>query len=525
MKIHFILISLLSFLLICCATVEMPSGGPIDKTPPKLITVTPRDSSIHFSYDKIIFIFDEFIKPVTKNKVNINPYLSLDKYEIATQGKKVIITFDDTLSSNTTYTITFNEAIIDITEGNILKRLTYSFSTGDFIDTCTLSGKAILSESDLPMSKGVVILNDRADFNWDSPPLYLDYCLDGIFLFTNLPTDSFYLYTLEDLNNNLMYEINKEHVGFYENIINLSRDNNYSDIEVLNFIEFPKNKRIISNPRYNLNNTLIIFNQPLNSPLVAIIPDTLNILSYWNENKDTLSIFYPITSWDTTKITIKDFGLDTTINILTSLKGTQKTSKDTVLKLSLISYDSQLLPSDSCIIKGSLPFKWINTDSIILIKNEKDTMPLSLNENYALYHTIIDKLPNGEYELIIKNNAAYSIAGTTNKEEKIRFSKLSTREVSMLEIKFSNALKWDGIIKLNGKYFKRSYLVPIGTSEFIINELLPDNYELMIVKDDNNNGKYDTGNFEKRILPERVYRFPKKVEIIKNRDQSIIWDL
>jgi hypothetical protein len=88
MKIHFILISLLSFLLICCATVEMPSGGPIDKTPPKLITVTPRDSSIHFSYDKIIFIFDEFIKPVTKNKVNINPYLSLDKYEIATQGKK-----------------------------------------------------------------------------------------------------------------------------------------------------------------------------------------------------------------------------------------------------------------------------------------------------------------------------------------------------------------------------------------------------------------------------------------------------
>ena len=240
MKIHFILISLLSFLLICCATVEMPSGGPIDKTPPKLITVTPRDSSIHFSYDKIIFIFDEFIKPVTKNKVNINPYLSLDKYEIATQGKKVIITFDDTLSSNTTYTITFNEAIIDITEGNILKRLTYSFSTGDFIDTCTLSGKAILSESDLPMSKGVVILNDRADFNWDSPPLYLDYCLDGIFLFTNLPTDSFYLYTLEDLNNNLMYEINKEHVGFYENIINLSRDNNYSVIEVLNFIEFPK---------------------------------------------------------------------------------------------------------------------------------------------------------------------------------------------------------------------------------------------------------------------------------------------
>ena len=84
------------------------------------------------------------------------------------------------------------------------------------------------------------------------------------------------------------------------------------------------------------------------------------------------------------------------------------------------------------------------------------------------YHTIIDKLPNGEYELIIKNNAAYSIAGTTNKEEKIRFSKLSTREVSMLEIKFSNALKWDGIIKLNGKYFKRSYLVPVSYTHLSI---------------------------------------------------------
>ena len=70
------------------------------------------------------------------------------------------------------------------------------------------------------MSKGIVILTNLFDFNWDTMPMYIDYINDGNFLFSNL-LQMIGIYLLEDLNNNMMYEINKEHVGFYSNKIEL----------------------------------------------------------------------------------------------------------------------------------------------------------------------------------------------------------------------------------------------------------------------------------------------------------------
>lgn len=120
-----------------------------------------------------------------------------------------------------------------------------------------------------------------------------------------------------------------------------------------------------------------------------------------------------------------------------------------------MSYDGQLLPSDSFIIRGSLPFKWINKDSVFLIKNEIDTIRLSLSDDYALHHNIMNKISDGDYELIIKDKTAESIANTYNKEDKIRFSKLSNNEISNLTINFTNPLAWNGIIEINGNLLKR----------------------------------------------------------------------
>lgn len=46
-----------------CANIVPPLGGPRDTIPPKLLYVTPRDSSKHFNTNKIVFYFDEFIDP------------------------------------------------------------------------------------------------------------------------------------------------------------------------------------------------------------------------------------------------------------------------------------------------------------------------------------------------------------------------------------------------------------------------------------------------------------------------------
>ena len=43
---------------------------------------------MNFNSKEIIFVFDEFIKSVTKNKVVVNPYLPNNMYDIS-PGKKL----------------------------------------------------------------------------------------------------------------------------------------------------------------------------------------------------------------------------------------------------------------------------------------------------------------------------------------------------------------------------------------------------------------------------------------------------
>ena len=72
----------------------------------------------------------------------------------------------DTLKTNTTYTIDFSDAIADNNEGNPLGNYTYSFSTGNHIDTMEVAGY-VLEAQNLEPIKGILVglyrnLNDTA---------------------------------------------------------------------------------------------------------------------------------------------------------------------------------------------------------------------------------------------------------------------------------------------------------------------------------------------------------------------------
>ena len=130
------------FLITACATVEKPSGGPTDRTAPKMAAAVPADSSINFNSSRIIIEFDEFIKLNNPNsQVIINPFPK-EKPIFSVRGKKVKIELKDTLLPNTTYHIFFGNAVQDITENNPAAGLNYVFSTGSSLDSCSLSGFA-----------------------------------------------------------------------------------------------------------------------------------------------------------------------------------------------------------------------------------------------------------------------------------------------------------------------------------------------------------------------------------------------
>ncbi len=88
-------------------------------------------------------------------KVVVSPP-QLEVPEIKAAGKQIQISLVDSLKPNTTYTIDFSDAISDNNEGNPMGNYTYSFSTGEVIDTMEVSGYVLESENLEPI-KGILV--------------------------------------------------------------------------------------------------------------------------------------------------------------------------------------------------------------------------------------------------------------------------------------------------------------------------------------------------------------------------------
>jgi hypothetical protein len=187
-----------------CANIIPPSGGPRDSTAPRLISATPRDSSINFNSKRITFVFDEYIGDPQdlQNNLLFTPTFEINP-EIAIKAKTMTLTFrgKDTLQANTTYIFNFGDAIRDVNESNVLKNFVYTVSTGPVLDSLTLEGEVILAENGKTDSTLTVMLHrNLADSAVrQERPIYLARVDgEGRFRFQNLPNDTFAIYALGD---------------------------------------------------------------------------------------------------------------------------------------------------------------------------------------------------------------------------------------------------------------------------------------------------------------------------------------
>ncbi|MEJ7740931.1 MAG: Ig-like domain-containing protein [Chitinophagaceae bacterium] len=165
--IYTALICILSVIILIsgngCANIIPPTGGPRDSLPPILLRVTPEDSTLNFKDNRINFYFDEYVD-VQNTQENL--IVSPNPKVVPVVEYKlrtVTVRIKDTLEPNTTYSINFGNAIRDINEGNILKDFTYVFSTGNTLDNNQLAGSILIAETGKVDSTMVVLLHRSTD--------------------------------------------------------------------------------------------------------------------------------------------------------------------------------------------------------------------------------------------------------------------------------------------------------------------------------------------------------------------------
>lgn len=205
-----------------CARMGQPDGGWYDETPPHVIGATPADGSVNVSATKIAILFDEFIKiENATEKVVVSPP-QLESPEITSTGKRIKVTLNDSLKPNTTYTVDFSDAISDNNESNPLGNYTYSFSTGDAIDTLQVAGYVLTADALEPV-KGILVglYADHADSAFTTKQMLRVARTDsrGRFCIKGVAAGQYRVYALNDMDGNYKFSQKSEQIAFSRDII------------------------------------------------------------------------------------------------------------------------------------------------------------------------------------------------------------------------------------------------------------------------------------------------------------------
>ena len=194
-----------------------PDGGWYDDDPPRVIGCSPEDQATNVTSNKITIYFDEFIKLADASQNVIVSPPQLEMPEIKTQGKKIIVNLLDSLKPNTTYTVDFSDAITDNNEGNPLGNYTYTFSTGEQIDTFEVAGY-VLSADKLEPIQGISVglYDDLADSAFRTKPLLRISRTDeqGHFVIKGVAPGEYRVYALQDADGEFKFSQKSEMIAF-----------------------------------------------------------------------------------------------------------------------------------------------------------------------------------------------------------------------------------------------------------------------------------------------------------------------
>ena len=526
---------LISILLINgCAKRGSPTGGPKDSIPPVLVNANPKLNSTNFNEEEIRLTFDEWIKlDKVQDQLIISPPIDNSSYEIKPLTgvtKKVFIRFIDSLNSETTYTINFGNSIKDNNENNTLTFFNYTFSTGETLDSLYVKG--LISDAfdrepsnyvSLQLYRIDSILEDSIVFK--NKPTYISNTLDSAsYKFQNVKEGKYLIIALKDLNNNYLFDPFFEKIGFIDSLITLPKDS------IIDFKLFKEETELVWDRPHFINSEKIGFGYygkldidkiELNSK----IPDSVSYTFLKEKETDTLNLWLSRNSFDSLNFNLieKD-----TIK-LTTVKFDRK--RDTLIdSLRISSKTSNILHlKESFKLSYNIPIYKI-VDSLINIRNI-DSLLISfktrINKDEEELDIIFEVSPSDEYNINLYPNAIVDIRGNVNDtlNYKVITQTLEDYGNIYLDVVRNNDSKFILHLIDNNGDIVREYKNVSQNSTYSFDLIRPGKYSFRLIEDLNENSKWDTGDYLKKIQPEPVYYYKDEIEVRANWDLNETFNL
>jgi uncharacterized protein (DUF2141 family) len=505
-----------------CAQTASPPGGKKDTLAPKILTSTPINKSKNYSGKKVELDFNEYIGVRNLNQeLLITP--NVGTYETRIRPMGITLIMDSTLKQNTTYTFNFRNAIEDMSERNIGKNIKLVFSTGSDIDSLQISGQVRHLETNKKLESVLVGLypyTDTLRIDKAKPYYFTKTDTSGIYQIENVAAGKYYMAAFADINNNLIYNSNKELVDFItQDFIDLNKS------QTQDFRIALQNQDPIKINKTTSTAKTVLYELSRGVKTLEIQPKTL---AYQVENNRNLRFYVGnVEHQDTVRIsaTVTD-SLNRVSTLALKLKFREPNKKEKIvnnpLRIEVIPPSSQLLsPSDSIIIKFPKPIAYVNTKSISFISGPDEEIQLpdeAFSWNSYVNELSIEKgyLPlRQKFDLKFAKHAFVSVEKDS--------SQVFTQGFEFQDLENYGSIS-GGINLKDGKFIfqliksenKSLAYQQKSSNSFNFPYVEPGLYELRAIEDRNGNGVWDLGNFKTKEKPESIYFFPTKIKLKAN---------
>lgn len=570
-----------------CANIASPTGGPYDVTPPVVKGASPNFNSLNVTQNKIEIEFDEIIK-VTKptEKVIITPPQQ-NMPIIRAVGKKAVVELKDELQPDRTYTIDFTDAIVDNNEDNPLEGFVYSFSTGNHLDTFSIAGRVLAADNLEPLT-GIYVgvhtnFDDTVFTNLPFERISRTNSF-GDFVIRGMAPGSYRVFALDDQNRDYKYDNPQEMVAFLDSIVTpftmpaIRSDTIFADsitidtiisvqytrfmpddLLLLTFLSEFRRQYLQRNERPEEHQLSIVFGAPTDMPTISLLDPDITVDNWYlterSAHNDTLLLWITdsiIFREDSIKLQIEYIKTDTlnqnlivtdTLNFnfrrsepKAKKKKESKEKEDDEVQIDFlkiktnissafelfnpirIEFEQPVLQFDSSYLQllievdslyESVPFRF-ETDSL----NPRKFVLRPKWEPGAKYRMLIDSAVVSSYWGLWNNRVEQSF--TVNQLDKYGNLEINIRGIPEGKQAFVELLdKTDKPIRKNW----------VKGSIARFQDLPPGELYARLIVDDNEDGEWTTGDYDKQRQPERVFYYPGLFLIREHTDHTEEWNI
>ncbi|KOP36799.1 hypothetical protein DBB36_17725 [Flavobacterium sp. WLB] len=524
---------LLVLLMMSCAKRGSITGGLKDTLAPVLVSSTPKNFSTDFKGNEITLVFDEYVKLKNLNKqLVISPPMKNEPLIYPTGVSKFLnIKIKDTLQPNTTYSFNFGQSITDNNEGNAINQFKYVFSTGPYIDSLKLRG-SIKDSYEKKVDNFVSVMLYEANDKYKDSVIYKDFpryvtnTLDSLrtFEFENLKAGKYLLVALKDKSSNNKYNPKDDKIGFIKHFITVPNDTVF-DLEL--FKETLPLKAV--KPIQASGNRLLLpyegkQNFKINKPTIVLKNNdqVLETIVTQFPKKDSLQVWYKPLKADSLSLEVSR---DTYKKRFTFRVKDQK--KDTMnikaVQNGIINFRERFtLETETPLVKfDKSKIKLVNKDSTAVdFTTEYDEF------NQKLY-VDFKKEPQEKYNFTFFPGALTDFYEKTNDTLSYKLSTKEAADYGNLVLNLKNVKRFPIIVEITNKKGDEVLASEYseGNTKIEFNLLVPTQFTVRIIYDDNKNKMYDAGSFLDKRYAEEVFYYQQEVDVRSNWDVDQSVDL